>query len=42
VTAIGATQAEARERAYSAVALVDFPGGQYRRDIALRAVRVAG
>ena len=41
VTALGATCAEARERAYGAVALIDFPGALYRRDIALKAVHVA-
>jgi len=41
VTALGPTCAEARERAYEAVGLIDFPGALYRRDIALRAVRVA-
>jgi phosphoribosylamine---glycine ligase len=38
-TAVGDTLAEARERAYALVDGVDLPGGQYRRDIALRAVR---
>ena len=41
VTALGTTCAEARERAYEAVALIDFPGALYRRDIALKAVHVA-
>jgi phosphoribosylamine--glycine ligase len=36
VTGLGATAAEARERAYEAVALIDFDGAQYRRDIAAR------
>jgi phosphoribosylamine--glycine ligase len=40
VTATGATLAEARERAYEAVERIDFPGAQYRRDIALRGVGV--
>ena len=40
VTGIGASVAEARERAYSAVERISFPGAQYRRDVALRAVRV--
>jgi phosphoribosylamine--glycine ligase len=38
-TAVGDTLAEARERAYALVAGIDLPGGQYRTDIALRAVR---
>jgi len=41
VTALGPTLAEARERAYEAVSLIDFPGALYRRDIALKAVHVA-
>ncbi|MFL6861587.1 MAG: phosphoribosylamine--glycine ligase [Allosphingosinicella sp.] len=36
VTALGATVAEARERAYRAVDAVDFPTGFCRRDIGLR------
>jgi phosphoribosylamine--glycine ligase len=39
VTATGDTLAEAREHAYRIVATIDLPGGQYRSDIALRAVR---
>ena len=35
VTARGPTLAEARRRAYEAVARIDFPGRQFRRDIAL-------
>jgi phosphoribosylamine---glycine ligase len=38
-TAVGATLAEARERAYDLVARIDLPGGRHRTDIALRAVR---
>ena len=34
VTALGATLAEARDRAYEAVRTIRFPGGYYRRDIA--------
>jgi phosphoribosylamine--glycine ligase len=34
VTALGATLAEARDRAYEAVRILRFPGGYYRRDIA--------
>jgi phosphoribosylamine---glycine ligase len=40
VTATASSLAEARERAYRAVGLTDFPGAQYRTDIALRATRV--
>jgi phosphoribosylamine---glycine ligase len=35
VTALGATQAQARERAYEAVSRIHFEGCHYRRDIAL-------
>jgi phosphoribosylamine--glycine ligase len=42
VTATGESVSEARDRAYAAVELIDFPGAQYRRDIASRAVRVLG
>jgi phosphoribosylamine--glycine ligase len=42
VTGTGNSVSEAREHAYAAVELIDFPGAQYRRDIASRAVRVAG
>jgi phosphoribosylamine---glycine ligase len=38
VTALGESVAEARERAYGAVDRIEFPGVQYRHDIALRAV----
>ncbi|MBS7544549.1 phosphoribosylamine--glycine ligase [Ancylobacter oerskovii] len=38
VTAIGANVAEARERAYDAVALIDWPQGFCRSDIAWRAL----
>jgi phosphoribosylamine--glycine ligase len=38
VTALGATPAEARERAYDAADRIDFDGKQLRRDIAARAV----
>jgi phosphoribosylamine--glycine ligase len=38
VTALGATVAEAQERAYAAIAKIDWPGGFYRRDIGWRAV----
>ncbi len=38
-TAVADTLAEARERAYKLIATIDLPGGQYRTDIALRAVR---
>ena len=39
VTATGQTLDEARNRAYALVATVRLPGGQFRSDIALRAVR---
>jgi phosphoribosylamine--glycine ligase len=42
VTAVAPTSAEARERAYEAIGLIDFPGAQFRRDIGLKAVRVSG
>ena len=42
VTGTGESIAEARERAYAAVERIDFPGAQFRRDIASRAVRVPG
>jgi phosphoribosylamine--glycine ligase len=38
VTALGATPAEARERAYAAADEIEFDGKQLRRDIAARAV----
>jgi phosphoribosylamine--glycine ligase len=38
-TAVGDTLAQARDRAYELVASIDLPGGQWRSDIALRAVR---
>jgi phosphoribosylamine--glycine ligase len=38
VTGIGATPAEARERAYAAAERIDFDGKQMRHDIAARAV----
>ncbi len=38
VTATGPSLAQAREAAYATVAAIGLPGGQYRRDIALRAV----
>jgi phosphoribosylamine--glycine ligase len=41
VTASGSTLAEARAVAYERVTGVTLPGGQYRRDIALSAVRTA-
>jgi phosphoribosylamine---glycine ligase len=39
VAARGRTIAEARERAYAAVARIDWPGGFYRSDIGWRALR---
>ena len=41
VTGLGDSVAEARERAYAAVAQIDFPGAQFRHDIAERVIRVA-
>jgi phosphoribosylamine--glycine ligase len=38
VTALGRTAAEAQERAYRAVAAIDWPQGFCRRDIGWRAV----
>ncbi len=38
VTALGDTLAQARDRAYQAVAQIDFPGMFYRKDIAARAL----
>ena len=38
VTALGATVAEAQQRAYAAIAKIDWPGGFYRHDIGWRAV----
>ncbi len=38
VTALGDDLAAARDRAYAAVAKIDFEGAQYRRDIALAAL----
>jgi phosphoribosylamine--glycine ligase len=37
-TAVGDTLDEARRRAYSLLRAVNLPGGQYRTDIARRAV----
>jgi phosphoribosylamine--glycine ligase len=39
LTATGETLAEARDRAYELAARVTLPGGQYRTDVALQAVR---
>ena len=39
LTALGSDAAAARAAAYAAVDMIDFPGKQLRRDIALRAVR---
>jgi phosphoribosylamine--glycine ligase len=38
VCATGATVAEARARAYAAIAKIDFPGGFWRTDIGSRAL----
>jgi phosphoribosylamine---glycine ligase len=40
VTATAGSLGEARERAYRAVGLIDYPGAQFRRDIAAKAVGV--
>jgi phosphoribosylamine--glycine ligase len=42
VTGIGATVADARDRAYAAIERIEFPDARFRRDIALKAVRVPG
>ena len=42
VVGTGATVTDAREQAYFAVDQIDFPGAVYRRDIAQKAVNVAG
>jgi phosphoribosylamine--glycine ligase len=42
VTGVGATVAEARERAYAGCELIRFDGVQYRRDIALAAAGAPG
>ena len=42
VTGLGETLEEARVRAYDACERVSFPGARYRRDIAAKAVNVAG
>jgi phosphoribosylamine--glycine ligase len=41
IMGVGATLAEARDRAYALAKTVDLPGGQQRSDIALRAVDAA-
>jgi phosphoribosylamine--glycine ligase len=41
VTALGADAAAARAAAYAAAEMIEFPGRQLRRDIALRAVHAA-
>jgi phosphoribosylamine---glycine ligase len=42
VVGTGESVNEAREQAYAAVEQIDFPGAQFRSDVAERAVRVAG
>jgi phosphoribosylamine---glycine ligase len=42
VTGVGDTLEEARTRAYDACERISFPGARYRRDIAAKAVNVAG
>jgi phosphoribosylamine--glycine ligase len=39
VTGLGTDVTAAREAAYAAADMIQFPGKQLRRDIALRAVR---
>jgi phosphoribosylamine---glycine ligase len=41
VTGTGSSVAEARDEAYRAIELIDFPEAHYRRDVALKAVHVA-
>jgi phosphoribosylamine--glycine ligase len=41
VTASGSSLAEAHRRAYDAASGIAFPGAQYRRDIAARALAVS-
>ena len=41
VVGTGDTVSEAREQAYAAVVQIDFPGAQFRTDIAAKAVHVA-
>ncbi|MFK7945039.1 MAG: phosphoribosylamine--glycine ligase [Paracoccaceae bacterium] len=41
VSAMGADIAEARDRAYAAIDLIDWPGGFYRRDIGWRVLDVS-
>jgi phosphoribosylamine--glycine ligase len=42
VVGIGDSISEARAQAYAAIEQIDFPGAQFRTDIAARGVRVAG
>ena len=42
VTGVGNTVEEARTRAYEACERISFPGARFRRDIAAKAVNVAG
>jgi phosphoribosylamine--glycine ligase len=42
VVGTGDSVAEAREQAYGAIDQIDFPGAQFRADVAMRAVHVAG
>jgi phosphoribosylamine---glycine ligase len=42
VIGTGDSVSEARDQAYAAVEQIDFPGAQFRTDIAARGVRVAG
>jgi phosphoribosylamine---glycine ligase len=42
VTGLGDSLDEARAQTYAAIERIDFPGAQYRTDVALRAVHVPG
>ncbi|MHC4645660.1 MAG: phosphoribosylamine--glycine ligase [Planctomycetota bacterium] len=42
VTALGATVAQAKDRAYEAVGLIEFDGAYYRSDIAEKAIKRGG
>ena len=42
VIGVGDTLEQARTRAYEACERISFPGARYRRDIAAKAVNVAG
>ena len=42
VVGTGESIAEARDQAYTGIDQIDFPGAQYRHDVAAKAVHVAG